>query len=129
MFLPVGNEPHEAKILKAKQLLQSEQSICCIVLHDNTLDSSNQKDILWNVLNNYNPLKDCTIEQNCLIIDGSSKIEQEQLRDWPMPVTSDNATITLVDEKWGKLGLGEPLESPSLRYKKLFQNDSAWRYR
>jgi len=129
VFLPVGNEPHEAKILKAKQLLQSEQSICCIVLHDNTLDSSNQKDILWNVLNNYNPLKDCTIEQNCLIIDGSSKIEQEQLRDWPMPVTSDNATITLVDEKWGKLGLGEPLESPSLRYKKLFQNDSAWRYR
>ena len=129
VFLPVGNETHKAKILKAKQLQQSEPTICCIILHDDTLDSANQKDIIWNVLNNYNPLKDCTIEQNCLIIDGSSKIEQEQLRDWPMPVTSDDATIALVDEKWEKLGLGEPLESPSLRYKKLFQNDSAWRYR
>lgn len=129
VFLPVGNKPHETKIETAKQLLQTEPDICGIVLHDNTLDSSNTKDIIWNVLNNYNPHKDCTLEKNCLILDGSSKTEQEQLRDWPMPVTSDDATIALVNEKWEKLGLGTFIESPSLRYKKLYQNDSAWRYR
>lgn len=127
-FVPVAADSHQNKMEKAKQLLQKEENLCCIILHDNTLDANNTKDILWHVLNNYNPQTDCTIENNCLIIDGSSKIEQEQLRDWPTPVTSDEATIQLVDSKWNTLNLGEFIPSPSIQYRKLFEKDSAWRY-
>ena len=128
-FVPVAADSHQNKMETAKQMLQNDEKLCCIILHDNTLDANNTKDILWHVLNNYNPQTDCIIENNCLIIDGSSKIEQEQLRDWPTPVTSDEATIQLVDSKWNTFNLGDFIPSPSIQYRKLFEKDSAWRYK
>jgi 4-hydroxy-3-polyprenylbenzoate decarboxylase len=37
-------------------------------------------------------------------------------RDWPNIIVSDEATIKSVDAKWDKLGLGEFLPSPSLKF-------------
>ena len=129
VFLPVAQDKQTQKIQLAKEKISNEPTISCIILYDNTLDENDKKSIVWNVLNNYNPRHDCVIEQNCLIIDGSTKQQDEQLRDWPTPVTSDEATIQLVDSKWNTLHLGDFIPSPSMQYRKLFDKDSAWRYK
>ncbi len=133
IFVPIENCCQEEKIEKAKKIYAADNNISHIILYDDKLDSNDKKAILWNVLNNYHPAHDCIVEKtnshSCLIIDGSSKVEQEQLRDWPTPVTTDEATTQAVDEKWAKLHLGEFLPSPSLQYRKLLTQDSAWRYK
>lgn len=129
VFLPVAQDKQTQKIQLAKEKISNEPTISCLILYDNTLDENDKKSIVWNVLNNYNPRHDCVIERNCLIIDGSTKQQDEQLRDWPTPVTSDEATIQLVDSKWNTLHLGDFIPSPSMQYRKLFDKDSAWRYK
>lgn len=129
IYLAVEQENQDAKIMKAKEIAQNDKNISCIIIYDKQIDSNDKKSIIWNVLNNYNPKKDCFIEKNSLILDGSTKSENEQLRDWPTPVTSDEETIQAIDSKWNTLNLGEFIPSPSLQYRKLFKNDSAWRYR
>lgn len=131
LFVPVAQTTHKERMDNAKQLYANDSSLSCIILHDETIATSDRKTIIWNVLNNYNPSQDCEIvEQNgnsCIIIDGSSKITDEQLRDWPSPVTSDDETIQSIDTKWNTLNLGSFIPSPSRAYKKLLCKDSAWR--
>lgn len=131
-FVPNKTSSHQNQILTASQIFENDTNISCIILYDANIDANDTKSIIWNILNNYNPSKDCSvIEQNgrtCLIIDGGTKIENEQLRDWPSPVTADEETIRKINEKWEKLSLGDFLPSPSLRYRKLLDKDSAWRY-
>ncbi|MCQ2959583.1 MAG: menaquinone biosynthesis decarboxylase [Bacteroidales bacterium] len=129
IFLAVEENTHTNKIQQAIDFAKADNSKSVIILYDKQLDETDTYSIIWNVLNNYNPATDCIIENNCLIIDGSTKLEEEQRRDWPTPVTSDEETIKKIDEKWNSLQIGEFIPSPSLRYRKLFKNDSAWRYR
>ena len=131
-FVPNKTSAHQDKISTATQIFENDTNISCIILYDESIDANDTKSIIWNILNNYNPSKDCSvIEKNgrtCLIIDGGTKTEKEQLRDWPSPVTADEETIQKIDEKWEKLSIGDFLPSPSLRYRKLLDKDSAWRY-
>lgn len=48
-------------------------------------------------------------------------------RDWPNVVTMDYPTIALVDKKWPELGLGEFIQSPSLKYIPLVKGNGAVR--
>lgn len=129
VFLAVGEDSHEDKIAKARDYIEKNPNTCCITLYDKQLNADDTYSILWNVLNNYNPSTDCVVYQNCLILDGSSKVASEQVREWPTPVLSDEATIRLVDEKWERYGLGNYIESPSKKYQVLASNKSAWRNR
>ena len=91
-------------------------------------------DIVWLVANNIDPLRDCFFALNengqqtgPMAIDGSRKsLEYDSFkRQWPNVLVMDDATINQVDAMWGKLGLGEMLESPSLNYKGLVKNEGA----
>ena len=91
-------------------------------------------DIVWLVANNIDPLRDCFYALNekgqqtgPMAIDGSRKsLEYDSFkRQWPNVLVMDDATINQVDAMWGKLGLGEMLESPSLNYKGLVKNEGA----
>lgn len=131
-FIPCEQATHEINIQIAKELWTQDKSTSIFILHDNSLKSNNFKTIIWNILNNYNPSHDCIIEtsenQSCIIIDGCTKNQNEQLREWPSPVTTDKETIQAIDAKWESLNIGDFIPSPSLEYKKLLNKDSAWRY-
>jgi 4-hydroxy-3-polyprenylbenzoate decarboxylase len=46
-------------------------------------------------------------------------------RDWPNIIVMDDDTIKAVDEKWSRLGLGEFLPSPSLKFKNQIYGEEA----
>ncbi len=60
-------------------------------------------------------------------LDGTIKTKEFDnfQRDWPNIIVSDNETIKSVDEKWEKLGLGEFIPSPSLKYKGQMYGEEA----
>ena len=63
----------------------------------------------------------------CIGLDGTIKTKELDgfMRDWPNIIVSDDATIQSVDEKWGRLGLGEFIPSPSLKFKsQLYGNEA-----
>ncbi|MCD6556111.1 MAG: hypothetical protein J7K64_02845, partial [Bacteroidales bacterium] len=84
--------------------------------------------------NNIEPMRDCFIfksqnetEISHLAIDGTRKradIDNFK-RDWPDIVTSDEATINLVDKRWGEYGIGKFIPSPSVKYKHLIMSKTA----
>jgi len=48
-------------------------------------------------------------------------------RDWPNVVTMDKKTILAIDKKWNELGLGEFIQSPSLKFLPLIKGEGAIR--
>ena len=48
-------------------------------------------------------------------------------RLWPNVVTMDDETISSIDNKWKDLGLGEFVESPSVKLKPLVKGQGAVR--
>jgi len=107
----------------AKTLLEKKfiSGVKCLVFVDMQVDVYDLKDLAWLVLNNMDPSRDIFVHEGVLIVDGSHKTKEFDGfdRPWPNVIVSDDATIKAVDEKWPRLGLGEFIESPSLKYKKL----------
>jgi 4-hydroxy-3-polyprenylbenzoate decarboxylase len=64
---------------------------------------------------------------SCMGFDGTIKTKEFDnfQREWPNIIVSDDATIKAVDEKWNKLGLGEFIPSPSLKYKDQMYGEEA----
>jgi len=93
----------------------------CLVFVDRQVDVYDLKDVAWLVLNNIDPSRDIFIHEGVLIVDGTHKTKEFDGfdRPWPNVIVSDDDTIKAIDEKWPWLGLGEFIESPSLKYKKL----------
>jgi 4-hydroxy-3-polyprenylbenzoate decarboxylase len=60
-------------------------------------------------------------------LDGTIKTKEFDnfQRDWPNIIVSNEETIKLVDEKWSRLGLGEFIPSPSLKYKDQMYGEEA----
>ena len=60
-------------------------------------------------------------------LDGTIKTKEFDnfQRDWPNIIVSNNETIQSVDEKWNRLGLGEFIPSPSLKYKNQMYGEEA----
>jgi 4-hydroxy-3-polyprenylbenzoate decarboxylase len=86
-----------------------------------------QSDLLWIAAANTDPRPDITLHNNTLIIDARSKRPGygDNPRRFPNAVTSLPEVIHLVDERWAEYGLGELIESPSRRYRKLWLSDGA----
>jgi len=107
----------------AKTLLEKKffSGVKCLVFVDMQVDVYDLKDLAWLVLNNMDPSRDIFIHKGTLIVDGTHKTKEFDGfdRPWPNVIVSDDATIKAVDEKWPRLGLGDFIESPSLKYKKL----------
>ena len=62
-----------------------------------------------------------------MIIDARSKRPGygNNPKRFPNAVTSSSETIALVDDRWQEYGLGDIIESPSRRYRKILLSDGA----
>jgi 4-hydroxy-3-polyprenylbenzoate decarboxylase len=78
--------------------------------------------VAWQMLGNSDPVRDHVfIGEDCLVLDGTIKFFRENgfSRRWPNVVCSAGSTISTIDEKWEKLGIGPFIHSPSLKFRKL----------
>jgi 4-hydroxy-3-polyprenylbenzoate decarboxylase len=97
-----------------------------LAIFDKEVDVSDFETCLWLVGNNVDVSYDCKIENGSLIVDARTKFGRKNfLRPWPNVICMDDKTINTVDEKWSKLGIGEFIPSPSLKYKHLIKNEGA----
>jgi 4-hydroxy-3-polyprenylbenzoate decarboxylase len=112
---------------------------CKLILYvEYTVDASDLTVALWRFCNNIDPKRDNILVQRpsslspgknfaCLGLDGTRKTAQHDNfpRDWPNIIVADDATIASVDAKWEKLGLGNFIPSPSLKYKEQMYGEEA----
>ncbi|MBI2967860.1 MAG: menaquinone biosynthesis decarboxylase [Bacteroidetes bacterium] len=106
----------------------------CIIFIDSEIDTGELSDVVWYAANNIDPERDCFIikdpegpSYSHLVIDGTRKTKKfdDFDRPWPNVICSDEATIRQVDDKWNKLGIGNHIPSPSLKYRKLLHGKGA----
>jgi 4-hydroxy-3-polyprenylbenzoate decarboxylase len=99
-----------------------------IVFVDHTVDVNSLHDVAWLVLNNIDPQRDILIDGGTMLIDGTAKsFKMDDFeRLWPNVIAMDEKTIQAIDQKWDKLGLGDFIESPSLKYRKLLRRGGAF---
>ncbi len=98
-----------------------------VVFVDESVDVKSLHDVAWLVLNNIDPQRDILLFNKTMIIDGTSKSKKFDYfdRQWPNVIAMDDETISIIDTKWEKLGLGNFIKSPSLNYKKLLRGGGA----
>lgn len=120
----------------AGQLLASPamKHIKTIIFLEHSIDIHDIADAVWRFANNVDPKRDAFIlpspidqEQSHLLLDGTRKTKAFDgfQRDWPNILASDERTIASIDEKWNRLGLGDFLASPSLKYRKQLYGERA----
>jgi len=80
---------------------------------------------VWLLGNNIDAKRDCSIENNQLLVDATSKPEQVIPRRWPNVVHSSDETIATVNAKWASYGFSKFIFSPSLKYKPLVTKGKA----
>ena len=93
-----------------------------VVLFDQRAKELTAEELLWLGAANTEPSRDFSLFGATLIIDARAKCPGANSKNpsrWPNIVTSDKATIELVDAKWEKYGIGDKITSPSERYSAL----------
>jgi 4-hydroxy-3-polyprenylbenzoate decarboxylase len=106
-----------------------------ILYIDENIDPSNLPVALWRFCNNLDPKRDSFLFEGrkdgkiltCMGMDGTTKTEalDDFHRDWPNIIVADDNTIEAVDRKWGQLGLGALIPSPSLSFKDQLYGEEA----
>lgn len=84
-------------------------------------------DLLWIAAANTDPKRDIRFAGDTMIVDARSKRPGygNNPKRFPNVVTSSPETIALVNERWEEYGIGDFMESPSRRYRKLWLSDEA----
>ncbi len=93
-----------------------------ILIVDHTVNTSDLHMVAWQVLGNSDPERDHEfITSSSLAIDGTIKAFRKGgfPRKWPNVVCSARETIDVINGKWGTLGLGPSVRSPSETYSGL----------
>jgi len=114
---------------KTRQLfrINNPADIRLVLAVDHSVDVSDLFMVAWQVLGNSDPGRDINIiSDNILFIDGTMKAFRKGgfPRKWPNVVCSSDAVINGIDKKWGLLGIGPLIPSPSLKYSKLLKGNS-----
>lgn len=122
------------QICESKELEEAKM----ILYVEHTVDANDLPVALWRFCNNLDPKRDHLLVQRqsktdssknfaCMGFDGTLKTKEFDnfQRDWPNIIVSDEGTIRAVDQKWEKLGLGELIPSPSLKYKSQLYGEEA----
>lgn len=146
--------PHQIPVLivsvakeRAGHIRELHEQICrlpeaellkMILYIEQTVNANDLTVALWRFCNNLDPRRDQHLVQRpshrqpgktfaCLGLDGTIKTKAHDnfQRDWPNIIVADDHTISSVDEKWSKLGLGPFLPSPSLKFKKQLYGHEA----
>ena len=129
------NRPNHIEELNKALFERDDFSTIKVILYvDHVLDLGEVQDVVWRFTNNLDPKRDgCFVKSKDLNsishvgFDGTRKTKELDnfQRDWPNVVCSDEATIKAIDEKWDKLGLGELIESPSIKHSKQLYGTGA----
>jgi 4-hydroxy-3-polyprenylbenzoate decarboxylase len=129
---------HVRELHEALCGLEAMQGIKMILYVEHTVDASDLPVALWRFCNNLDPRRDHFLHERpsgfdmrkrfaCLGLDGTRKTRELDnfQRDWPNIIVADEVTIAAVDRKWGELGLGPFLSSPSLKFKDQLYGEEA----
>ena len=140
------NKKHHVRTLHAAICeMRIIEGIKMILYVEHTVNPNDLPVALWRFCNNLDPKRDHFIIKKsvlprdrqasenpgeyvaCIGFDGTLKTKQfdDFYRDWPNIIIADDKTITSVDEKWERLGLGEFIPSPSLKYKGQMYGEEA----
>ncbi len=102
-----------------------------ILYVEHTVNANDLPVALWRFCNNLDPKRDHILYQqettNCIGFDGTIKTKEFDnfQRDWPNIIVSNDEIIKAVDEKWNRLGLGEFISSPSLKFSDQMYGEEA----
>jgi 4-hydroxy-3-polyprenylbenzoate decarboxylase len=121
--------------------LKELEGMKMILYVEHTVEAKDLTVALWRFCNNLDPKRDSYLYQgpvgngqsptanysSCMGLDGTRKTKELDNfhRDWPNIIVADDETIKAVDEKWERLGLGEFLPSPSLKFKEQLYGEEA----
>ena len=84
----------------------TEGSIAVILSIDGSIDPKDNSIALWKFFNNVDPARDIVLESGRLFVDATAKSAEEgHHREWPDELMMSNEIITLVNNKWDKIGL------------------------
>jgi len=129
------NRKNHIKELNERLFLQTDLAKVKLIIYvEASVDANDIKDVVWRFSNNLDPRRDSYIinaQNNTGIshigFDGTRKTKEldDFDRPWPNIICSDEQTITSVDAKWDKLGLGKFIPSPSLKYRKQLYGKGA----
>ena len=129
------NKPgHIRELHSAIAALPTMASIKMILYVEHTVNPNDLPTSLWRFCNNLDPKRDSYLFKSngfsytaCMGLDGTRKTKELDnfQRDWPNIIVADQATIEKVDKKWGQLGIGSFIASPSLKYKGQIYGEEA----
>lgn len=129
------NKPgHIRELHSAIAALPTMASIKMILYVEHTVNPNDLATSLWRFCNNLDPKRDSYLFKSngfpytaCMGLDGTRKTKEFDnfQRDWPNIIVADQATIEKVDKKWGQLGIGSFIASPSLKYKGQIYGEEA----
>ena len=129
------NKPgHIRELHSAIAALPTMASIKMILYVEHTVNPNDLATSLWRFCNNLDPKRDSYLFKSngfpytaCMGLDGTRKTKELDnfQRDWPNIIVADQATIEKVDKKWGQLGIGSFIASPSLKYKDQLYGEEA----
>lgn len=133
------NVKKEARFSKQKligQLLKTNgiSNFKAVLIFNDGADLRDLFTLMWLLGGNIEPARDISVEngeneEQTVFVDATFKTEAHDnfRRDWPNVVTMDDRTIASIDKKWGNFGLGDFIESPSLKFKSLVKGPGAVR--
>jgi len=113
---------------KAGELFRTydpEGFIRLIIVVDHTVDVEDTFMVAWQLLGNSDPGRDHKyISMGSVLLDGTIKAYRKGgfPRKWPNVVCSSKETVSDIDRKWTSLGIGDFINSPSVRYLRLSRN-------
>lgn len=136
LIVAVKKDPDFRIYNLAEELLQVEaiRKVKFLIVVDKGLPLDDLDAVIWYVLGNIDPKRDCKIieakdiaEVNHMFVDGTRKSSQSDSfrREWPNPVVSSVKTIEKINKMWPLLGLGDLIPSPSLVYMPLKRGEGA----
>ena len=98
-----------------------------IALFDSRAAEFDANDLLWIAAANTDPNRDIALAGNSLTIDARAKVPGDAGNPvrFPNVVTSSEEVIEAVDSRWAEYGIGEFIDSPSRKYRKLLLTDKA----
>ena len=128
LLLYAEREWHEKIDVEGYLSQNNITSIKFVALFDNgAVGSMTPSDLLWLAAANTDPKRDIRIAGDTMIIDARSKRPGygDNPSRFPNVVTSTPDVIRHVSERWSEYNIGEFVESPSRRYRKLWLSDEA----
>ena len=99
-----------------------------IVLFDKRAKTMTDNELLWLGAANTEPSRDFELQGETLVVDARAKLPKTGSKNpsrWPNVVTSDKATIALVNSRWDDYGIGDFISSPSEHYSALTLSEGA----